>query len=596
MSSSSVWCSPSEPASRRRVLGALLPFARRHRGPLALGASITAVGVAAQLALPWPLRALLQHWTAAPQAEPAGFWAGLPGGLEPAWVLTGAFALLVVVAGYCDHAQRLWFARFAIAWSRDVRAAAFGAAMNLPLRERRAASGDLVARLLADVARFKAGVKVSLTYVGTNVLLLGLASALAAWHSPALALVFAGALAAALVAAAVGSRRVEEAYLAHRDFEGALAGGAVQAGLTDAEDRAFQDANASSGRREAAEIGLQGSYTWIAHAIAGLAVLAAVLVGGGAVARGTLDPTVLLVFLAYALLFTKPLVRLTRHGARTGKLVATGRRLQALLERGGRAERTLPALAEALRVEGLVLPGAAPGAPPGQLEIRVGERVALLGAPGSGRSALLKLLAARPGAGGRVLWDGRALDDFTASALEHRIGYLPADPRWSARGAGCLREYLGLPSGPLAPGAARLLGGLGLGRYGLEGGAELDPPRAASTLACSERRLLALARLLLRPPGLLLLDEPTAGLDRESGRAEFEALGWLPSTTAVVFATSRPSDVPGAMRAGVRALELAGGAVVRDGALIVPPAPPPRASASTRAGARAGLAAEGGPA
>ena len=197
MSSSSVWCSPSEPASRRRVLGALLPFARRHRGPLALGASITAVGVAAQLALPWPLRALLQHWTAAPQAEPAGFWAGLPGGLEPAWVLTGAFALLVVVAGYCDHAQRLWFARFAIAWSRDVRAAAFGAAMNLPLRERRAASGDLVARLLADVARFKAGVKVSLTYVGTNVLLLGLASALAAWHSPALALVFAGALAAA---------------------------------------------------------------------------------------------------------------------------------------------------------------------------------------------------------------------------------------------------------------------------------------------------------------------------------------------------------------------------------------------------------------
>lgn len=148
-----------------------------------------------------------------------------------------------------------------------------------------------------------------------------------------------------------------------------------------------------------------------------------------------------------------------------------------------------------------------------------GDTVAIVGPSGSGKSTLLNLIGAldRP-TGGTVRWGntevtsltGRALADFRAT----QVGFVFQDhhllPQLTAL------ENVLLPT--LAPGAERITARDRarrlLDRVGLLPRAEAFPAR----LSGGERQRVALARALINEPGLLLCDEPTGNLDRESGR------------------------------------------------------------------------------
>jgi ABC-type transport system involved in cytochrome bd biosynthesis fused ATPase/permease subunit len=88
---------------------------------------------------------------------------------------------LITGIGAADHAVRLAFARFAFRTIDDLRTAAFDAAVAN--RGRSGGAGDLIARLVADAARAKAGLKSFLVHVVCNALLfVGVAFALAAMN------------------------------------------------------------------------------------------------------------------------------------------------------------------------------------------------------------------------------------------------------------------------------------------------------------------------------------------------------------------------------------------------------------------------------
>lgn len=144
------------------------------------------------------------------------------------------------------------------------------------------------------------------------------------------------------------------------------------------------------------------------------------------------------------------------------------------------------------------------------LSLRRGELHGLIGANGGGKTTTLRLLAGllKPDAGsGRVLG---LLLGRDATQIRSRIGYLPQ--RLSLYSELSLRENLrfrasvyGLPR----PAAAA---DLALEDFGLSDRARLPAGALSGGLA---RRLQFAAALIHRPP-LLLLDEPTAGLDAES--------------------------------------------------------------------------------
>ncbi|MEL6508801.1 MAG: ATP-binding cassette domain-containing protein [Pseudomonadota bacterium] len=172
--------------------------------------------------------------------------------------------------------------------------------------------------------------------------------------------------------------------------------------------------------------------------------------------------------------------------------------------------------------------------------IKSGQRVAVLGANGSGKTSLLKLLTGLTvPTSGHVLVDGVDLAQIDPRDLRRNIGYLGQEVRLFA---GTLRENLNLTQ--LERDDARLFAALdfaGLGPFvrGHHKGLDLDIRDGGAGLSVGQRQSLGWARLWLQDPRICLLDEPTAALDQTLEATLVSRLEtWLQGRT-VVIATHR---------------------------------------------------------
>ena len=197
------------------------------------------------------------------------------------------------------------------------------------------------------------------------------------------------------------------------------------------------------------------------------------------------------------------------------------------------------------------------------LNIAAGERVALIGSVGSGKSTLIKLLSGLYSPGkGRVLLDGMDMTLLAHEFVRQHVGYLPQDVRLFH---GTLRDnlVLGLPalSDDEILACARLTGldrviqahprGLGLeiseGGRGLSGG---------------QRQLVGITRLLLGRPRVLLLDEPSASMDAQlEQQFVHNVLSQATHGMTVVLATHKPA----LLAACTRMLVVERGQIIADG-------------------------------
>ena len=141
-----------------------------------------------------------------------------------------------------------------------------------------------------------------------------------------------------------------------------------------------------------------------------------------------------------------------------------------------------------------------------------GEWLALRGANGSGKTTLLRCVAGltRPDAG-EMLWDGQRVRD-SESAFRAQFVYAghAAGIKDDLSAAENLRDTLALRAAPAAEGALREA----LARVGLDQRRHLPARR----LSAGQRRRIGLARLVLDPAPLWLLDEPLTALDDEAER------------------------------------------------------------------------------
>lgn len=192
-----------------------------------------------------------------------------------------------------------------------------------------------------------------------------------------------------------------------------------------------------------------------------------------------------------------------------------------------------------IRLEGVrfAYPGAREGIDLSQIEIKDGERVAIIGGIGSGKTTLLRLMAGlyRPQSG-RVMLGGLDAAQLAPDVLRSHIGYLAQDYRLVN---GTLRENLLL--GLSNPGDDVIMDIAG--KSGLKAlitahprGLDLPIQEGGRGLSGGQRTLVGLTRLLIARPPILLLDEPTANLDDQ---AEGAALGAIaaqltPERTLVV--------------------------------------------------------------
>jgi energy-coupling factor transport system ATP-binding protein len=158
------------------------------------------------------------------------------------------------------------------------------------------------------------------------------------------------------------------------------------------------------------------------------------------------------------------------------------------------------------------------------LEIGPGERVGVVGRTGSGKSTLVQHLAGllRP-TSGRVLLDGAAAHARSSAALRRRIAIAFQYPEHQIFERTVLREVafgprnLGLGKDEVAARVAWALEMVGLD-------SEEMGERVPFTLSGGEVRRVALAGVLAMRPEVLILDEPTAGLDPQGRRELLEQM------------------------------------------------------------------------
>lgn len=262
------------------------------------------------------------------------------------------------------------------------------------------------------------------------------------------------------------------------------------------------------------------------------AVVGTLAAGSGLVAAGTLDGVSFASLVVFSFVLGEAIAPFRGIALDLGRWQVGARRIEPLAAAGSRPPPPPAPFgpAPAIQISDLAV-GAGGGRLAGiRLAIAPAEKVALVGPSGSGKSTLLAALAGleAPTAGrivreppGAVGWLGQRTELFRGTVADNlRLADPDADaPRLEA-----------------AIRAVRLSEALGVAGLGLQLG------DGGAGLSGGERRRLALARLLLRPASLLLLDEPTEGLDADTAAAVFAALLDHARTSTLLVATHRRSE------------------------------------------------------
>lgn len=176
------------------------------------------------------------------------------------------------------------------------------------------------------------------------------------------------------------------------------------------------------------------------------------------------------------------------------------------------------------------------------LEIKPGERVAILGNVGAGKSTLLKLLSGQITAtGGKIIIDGVDVAHIDPVDLRRQVGYLSQESRLFF---GSLRQnlMLGHPHAT-EPELLQALGISGALDMVRQDAASLDRiiHEGGKGLSGGQRQMVLLSRTLLRNPQIVLLDEPTASMDATLEMHVIRQMqSWLAGRT-LVLVTHRPA-------------------------------------------------------
>ena len=526
----------------------LLAFAGPHRAAITGALALGLLGALAALAQPLLVGAVLK-------AVRTG---GSVGG--PAALLAALFALDAVLSGL----QGYLMGRTGEGVVFGVRRALVGRLLRMTVPEHdRRRTGDLLSRVGTDTTLLKAALAQSLTSIAVGVVVFFGAIFLMALIDPLLLAVALACVAVATAAVLLVATKVREATEEAQERVGALGaalGRTIRAirtvKISRAEGREEEaisgEARAAyeAGTRAAAYEALIGPATNVALQGSFVLVLG---VGGARLASGELALEDLVAFLLYLLYLVGPLVMVFASFAELQQGLAAMGRIREVLESpvesgpSGVAPGPAGAGAEpAARLDRVGF-GYGPGRPVLEevsFEVRGPGLTALVGPSGAGKSTVFALLSRFYDAGsGSVSVGGTDVRHLPLNELRARVAYVEQD---SPVLAGTVRQNL-LYANPVASDGELEetidLANLRAFVDGLPGGLETEVGDGGGLLSGGERQRIALARMLLDHPRLLLLDEVTSQLDAANERALKETIRRVSETRAVVVIAHRLSTV-----------------------------------------------------
>jgi ATP-binding cassette, subfamily B, bacterial MsbA len=320
-------------------------------------------------------------------------------------------------------------------------------------------------------------------------------------------------------------------------------------------------------RRAVARAGLTGAVTFSAFG----AIVLVLWEGGRLVLAGALTPGTLVAFLLYAVTIAGAIMSLAGFWGNLQEAAGAAERIFELMEHSRELAEpkrpivlTSPVTGE-VSYEGVTF-RYGPGLPLvlEGIDVRIepGERVALVGSSGAGKSTMASLLPRFYDVeGGRVTLDGRDVRDLALQDLRRHMGMVPQEPMLFAGTVGENLAY-GRPEATEAEirEAARLAHAHEFISVFPDGYNQVVGERGV-TLSAGQRQRIAIARVMLRMPAVLILDEASSSLDAESEALVQDALDHLMEGRTTLVIAHRLSTV---LRAD-RILVLDAGVIVDSG-------------------------------
>lgn len=276
-------------------------------------------------------------------------------------------------------------------------------------------------------------------------------------------------------------------------------------------------------------------------------VLCGLLMMFGLTTRGTIEVGVLYAFISYLGRLNEPLIELTTQQSMLQQAVVAGERVFELMDRPrqtyGNDDRPLQSgaiafdnVSFAYRDDRLVLQDI-------NLDIPSRGFVALVGHTGSGKSTLASLLMGYyPLTQGEIRLDGRPLDSLSHDVLRKGVAMVQQDPVVLAD-TFYANVTLGRPfTQDRVWDVLEKVQLADLAR-GLSDGINTKLGEQGNNLSVGQKQLLALARVLIETPQVLILDEATASIDSGTEQAIQQALAAVRDHTTLVVIAHRLSTI-----------------------------------------------------
>ena len=559
------------------TLRVLRPYVRRQWFPLVLAAAATLVLVVADLAVPVVLQYVIDSFVSVQN----GKWevkAGVDIG-QVALYAGGALVVLAAAEAITTYESEL---RLELAGERiihELRLAIYAQLQRLSISfHQKQKVGDLITRVTGDVDAIGDIFAKSLgEFISSSLILLIILGYFL--HANVVYALLAFSVAPILAGLSIWfKRRARRASKRMRSKEGEIAArsgevlGAIQ------EVQAFGSEEYEHGRlarisEERWRAGIdaskiEGRYAGLLDftgSISGALVLA---FGAWQVSKGNLTPGQLVVVVTYARRVYRPLRNIAREASRVSKSLARADRVAEILV----ADEVLPdaqhgyhgprATGE-LQLDRVVF-GYEPERPALKelsLLVPAGQKLAVIGRSGAGKSTIAALVARfyDPQAG-RVLVDGRDLRECSLPWLRNQVGLVLQE---SVLFTGTIAENIayGIEADPDEIVAAAAAAGAHAFISAMPDGYETELGQRGVGLSGGQRQRIAIARTILRDPAILILDEPTTGLDSASEAEVMQGLEALMQRRTTIMITHSPALA----RTADRVVEIGEGRILRQG-------------------------------
>jgi ATP-binding cassette, subfamily B, bacterial len=527
-----------------RIIQKFLPQIRKQRSLLTVSFLALLAETIMRLLEPWPLKFIFDR-IILPGFRPANVGVPFFNTLSPMALLTLLTIMLVAIAFLRGAAAYSSTAGMAIAATHvmtDIRGNLYSHLQRLSLGfHNKAKSGDLITRVTYDIERLREVTVVAALPLFTNVLTLVGMLGVMFWLNWELALISMAIFPVFLLSTVRISKKIQKVARSQRKREGAMAAVAAEAmgaikvvqalSLEDMLERNFANQNQESLKEGAQAQRLSAGLERTVEVLVAIATALVLWRGVQLVLRGTVTPGDLLVFTTYLKVAFKPMRQLAKYTGQISKATASGERIVDLLDtvpdvRDLRGATDAPTFRGSVRFEQIAFAYEDQNILQNlNFKVQPGQHIALVGPSGGGKSTLVSLLLRfYDPLEGKVIIDGHDIREYKIDSLRQQISIVLQD---SVLFATSVRENIAY--GDLGASEDQVIAAAKLANahdfiMQLPEGYDTVLAERGATLSGGQRQRIAIARAAIRQSAIVILDEPTTGLDNESDRVVSEAL------------------------------------------------------------------------